>query len=122
MRKNSLDGPPSINKDTLENRQNIEGYESFPSTEKHLIAYIYLMYGPGTYTVQINDGVFRTVWKGGVKEYKDRMKRLKYIEFKALDKNSLKYYCGIEEETSPEESDWQMVRQPKENVPKSLIR
>ncbi|MEF8880708.1 MAG: hypothetical protein V5A72_02680 [Candidatus Nanohaloarchaea archaeon] len=105
---------------TLENKQKIGQYDTFPPTEKHLISYIYRNYGPGTYTVLINRGVLRSAWRGSIQHFKDRKGRLKRIEYKALKKNSLEYHCGIEELTSPEDREWRKVRRPRKHIPDPL--
>jgi hypothetical protein len=111
--RNKQKGPPSQNLGTL----NIQEDAIYPKDERELLSYIFIAYGQGNYTLQIEDdeGMFRTAWKGALA--KKKTKRGPRILFKALDQNSLEYHLDIEELTVPGQRKSKVLGNPKKNLP-----
>jgi hypothetical protein len=116
--RNKQRGPPSQNLGTL----NIQEDAVFPKDERELLSYIFVAYGRGKYTLQIEDdeGMFRTAWKGALA--KKKTEKGSRILFKALDQNSLEYHLDIEELTVPGQRKSKVLGNLKKNLPSAYRR
>jgi hypothetical protein len=112
-------GPPSQTLGTLI----IQEDTAFPKDERELLSYIFIAYGSGKYTLQIEDdeGMFRTAWKGALA--KKKTERGTIIPFKALDQNSLEYHLDVEELTVPgRKTKRKFLGDPKKKMPKKYLK